>query len=219
MNNFELDNHPLTLHRQPTASTSLTNITGTNVTTNAQQEQPTSTTTGSVVHHLDHVGTAGSVTSSMPRTPTNNQNADNNNNNNNNGTSNIVNNNQIEQQTDDSSTGAFTFGGMDELELTKLDFTYQLIKHTLNRQLQLTVRRWHSDWELAPSIFLPISAASIGQQSSIGSTRKTITGGISTPAMSMVAEDSEGKFHEKKCSLFLLVCLFSEIIWLNTTCK
>ncbi|XP_075586619.1 uncharacterized protein LOC124489911 isoform X5 [Dermatophagoides farinae] len=198
VNNFELDNHPLTLHRQPTASTSLTNITATNVTTNAQQEQQTSTTTGSVVHHLDHVGTAGSVTSSMPRTPTNNQNADNNNNNNNNGTSNIVNNNQIEQQTDDSSTGAFTFGGMDELELTKLDFTYQLIKHTLNRQLQLTVRRWHSDWELAPSIFLPISAASIGQQSSIGSTRKTITGGISTPAMSMVAEDSEGPLHQSE---------------------
>lgn len=28
-------------------------------------------------------------------------------------------------------------------QLTKLDFTYQLIKHTLNRQLQLTVRRWY----------------------------------------------------------------------------
>ncbi|RWS09394.1 hypothetical protein B4U79_04173 [Dinothrombium tinctorium] len=26
-------------------------------------------------------------------------------------------------------------------QLTKLDFTYQLIKHTLNRQLHLTVRR------------------------------------------------------------------------------
>jgi hypothetical protein len=26
-------------------------------------------------------------------------------------------------------------------QLTKLDFTYQLIKHTLNRQLHLSVRR------------------------------------------------------------------------------
>lgn len=44
-------------------------------------------------------------------------------------------------------------------QLTKLDFTYQLIKHTLNRQLQLTVRRWHSDWELAPHIFYPLSTS------------------------------------------------------------
>ncbi|XP_054167060.1 uncharacterized protein LOC128964485 isoform X2 [Oppia nitens] len=37
-------------------------------------------------------------------------------------------------------------------QLTKLDFTYQLIKHTLNRQLHLTVRR-HSDSELARHIY------------------------------------------------------------------
>lgn len=42
-------------------------------------------------------------------------------------------------------------------QLTKLDFTYQLIKHTLNRQLFLSVRRWNSDWELAPHIFYPLS--------------------------------------------------------------
>ncbi|CAG2101331.1 unnamed protein product, partial [Medioppia subpectinata] len=37
-------------------------------------------------------------------------------------------------------------------QLTKLDFTYQLIKHTLNRQLHLSVRR-HSDSELARHIY------------------------------------------------------------------
>ncbi|KAJ6222020.1 hypothetical protein RDWZM_000565 [Blomia tropicalis] len=50
-------------------------------------------------------------------------------------------------------------------QLTKLDFTYQLIKHTLNRQLQLTVRRWHSDWELAPHIFFPLSSSTHGDDS------------------------------------------------------
>lgn len=59
------------------------------------------------------------------------------------------------------SSGEQNKFGFEIDQLTKLDFTYQLIKHTLNRQLHLSVRRWHSDWELARHIFKPISSASV----------------------------------------------------------
>ncbi|XP_075675825.1 uncharacterized protein LOC113792394 isoform X3 [Dermatophagoides pteronyssinus] len=190
VNNFELDNHPLTLIRQPGSSTAAT---------------AAATTTASNMEQT------GSICSSSigQRTPTNNPSATDDNNNG------AVNNNNPgdQSQQDDSAKPVNNnnnnndyqqFNGIiNDNELTKLDFTYQLIKHTLNRQLQLTVRRWHSDWELAPSIFLPISSSSSSKKTLSSKTimdqQQKQPSSITPTTMSMmIADDSEGPLHQSE---------------------
>ena len=67
----------------------------------------------------------------------------------------------------------------DDDQLTKLDFAYQLIKHTLNRRLELVVRRWHSDWELSRGL---------NQRSRALATSTNTIAAIGSN------EDTEGKF-------------------------
>ncbi|UXI19766.1 uncharacterized protein NH340_JMT05709 [Sarcoptes scabiei] len=174
VNNFELVNHPLTLHRKPLENH----------------------------HHHNHsiLNQSASQSSAMIVAMTSNSDALNNN-------INDVENVKNQNHSNDNGGSCLNPTSIDDLELTKLDFTYQLIKHTLNRQLQLTVRRWHSDWELAPSIFLPISSASIesGQNcrvSNVKSQRSKIinleTKSKSQTSTNKLMDDSEGPLHQSE---------------------
>lgn len=175
VNNFELDNHPLTLHRQ--LPTSIVTSSTSTVTQSAPSTSLLPLVSPVSVHHNHPNGI--SQNSGVANQSTSIANA------NNSGKcfNEIETNQQVQEQ----------ILLIDELELTKLDFTYQLIKHTLNRQLQLTVRRWHSDWELAPSIFLPISSVSGEKSSQTQSTKVTPLPTPTTSALpTLVINDTEG---------------------------
>lgn len=173
VNNFELDNHPLTLHRQ------LPTTTVASSTSTVTQPSLLPLVSSVSIHHnhpngIDHnSGVANQSVSHANITNANNSGK-------------YFNENEANQVQEQ-------FLLIDELELTKLDFTYQLIKHTLNRQLQLTVRRWHSDWELAPSIFLPISSVS-EKISQIQDKKVAQLPTHTTGPPASVIDDIEGKF-------------------------